>query len=80
MIVKFMWKCKTLLKPETFLKKKSWGVLLYQIPRHYKAMTIKILWNWCRNKQVDHLNKMESPKTDSYIYKHLIFDKGSKAE
>ena len=38
----------------------------------------KTTWYWYRDRQVDQQNRIENSEMNSYIYGHLISDKGAK--
>lgn len=37
------------------------------------------MWYWCREKQIDHWDKIESQETDSPIFSHMFYDKVDSA-
>lgn len=48
--------------------------------RILKLIVNKIVWYWCKGREIGKWNRIEIPKTGSCMYDHLIFVKNDIAK
>ena len=71
---------KTPQRAKIILRKIN-GARGFRLPNfkvYCKAIVIKTVWSWYKNREIDPWYRIESPEVNPCTYDHITYDKGGK--